>query len=317
MKVCADTNVCTIDSVVQISATQRKCVHTRLSCDDGDLCTADTCDPHQGCSYQEIPCNDNLPCTITTCQPLKGCHRYWKSCDDDDSCTVDACEKTTGDCLHSPLPCKDNDPCAEKVCDPTVGHCVSVPTVCDDGDPCTIDSCQAALGCVYEPGGCEPPESPNFENLTSGILVMLVHDPQNPAVVLPPCAQQEVLLGGTTTNVPAGFVQDDGLAPPEVGVALCFDPYISSCLNEPAPLKQTAGLVFGIQPVSWLAEWSAVDLLGQALGTVYAKYAEATLPYYFPGVEFPGVDAEGAPVCTYSFALYICPPELKPFACDG
>ncbi len=49
------------------------CVATEpLDCDDGDLCTADACDPAEGCQHAPIPecCNDDFDCEIDeVCDP--------------------------------------------------------------------------------------------------------------------------------------------------------------------------------------------------------------------------------------------------------
>lgn len=289
---CDDKNPCTIDHLVYLTPTKRTCVHQPVSCNDQNKCTIDHCDQTVGCTYQPVECSDNFLCTTETCNPAHGCQRLWKSCDDGDRCTVDLCASSTGECYHTALDC-------------------------DDDDPCTLDSCQPLKGCVHAPGGCEPPESPNFENLTTSVLAMLVHDPEDPTQILAPCQQKAVLLGGVYAEVPAGFEQLAAFDAPVVGVALCYDPYLSTCNDEPAPLKQTAGFVFVNQPIDWLAQWSAVDAFGTTLGDVYAKDNDATAPYYFPGVEFPGVDAQGVPAgCTYSFAVYICPEVLKPYSCQ-
>jgi hypothetical protein len=58
------------------------CVYTPIVCDDGDLCTIDTCDPVMGCIYTEI------------------------ICDDGDECTADSCDPATGECVYIPI-CED------------------------------------------------------------------------------------------------------------------------------------------------------------------------------------------------------------------
>ena len=62
------------------------------SCDDGDLCTEDICDPDQGCLHVPIPagdCDDGNACTDDSCQPALGCVNLFNelSCDDGDGCT--------------------------------------------------------------------------------------------------------------------------------------------------------------------------------------------------------------------------------------
>jgi hypothetical protein len=55
-----------------------------VDCDDGDVCTADSCVEPMGCRHD----------------PLVGCCRSHSECDDGDACTVDACESNA--CTHTP-----------------------------------------------------------------------------------------------------------------------------------------------------------------------------------------------------------------------
>ena len=62
------------------------------TCDDGNNCTRDECDPKTGkCVHPKISCDDGRPCT------------------------TDACDAATGACSHVPFilgaPCDDGDPC--------------------------------------------------------------------------------------------------------------------------------------------------------------------------------------------------------------
>ena len=51
-----------------------QCVHTPVSCDDGNACTVDFCDPASGqCSHTSISCDDQDACTIDSCNPQSGC----------------------------------------------------------------------------------------------------------------------------------------------------------------------------------------------------------------------------------------------------
>jgi hypothetical protein len=63
-----------------------------LSCDDGDLCTEDFCDPEHGCRNVAKPagdCDDGNPCTDDSCHPAFGCVNLFNElpCDDGDGCT--------------------------------------------------------------------------------------------------------------------------------------------------------------------------------------------------------------------------------------
>ena len=122
--VCDDGNVCTNDTCSPAGS----CVHTSntASCDDGNACTgADTC-AGGVCAGTAISCNDNNVCTTDSCNPAVGCTHASNAalCDDANVCTT-------------------SDFCQNGVC---VG---TNPKNCNDGNPCTDDSCNPVTGCVF------------------------------------------------------------------------------------------------------------------------------------------------------------------------
>jgi len=133
---CNDGNSCTRDcDPVQ------GCVNAPLpdgtGCDDDDLCTQN--DRCQGGTCQGAPrnCNDGNPCTADTCEPSTGCVRTpvpsGAPCNDQNACTVgDACIR--GACVGgSAVPCPSSGPCTVGSCDPTRG-CIQLNAI--DGTPC-------------------------------------------------------------------------------------------------------------------------------------------------------------------------------------
>ena len=132
-----------------------------LKCDDGNPCTADSCDAKAGCKTvkQGGPCNaDDNACTVNDfctdglCKVGKK-----KTCDDGEDCTADSCGKLDGKCLNKNLvkSCSDNNQCTKgDVCgtDKKSGKytCLSGAAVsCDDGNICTNDSCDPQAGCKF------------------------------------------------------------------------------------------------------------------------------------------------------------------------
>jgi hypothetical protein len=53
-------------------------------CDDGDLCSVDTCQPDGECTYDALSCDDGDACTADACVPETGCTatEVCPSCDD-------------------------------------------------------------------------------------------------------------------------------------------------------------------------------------------------------------------------------------------
>lgn len=102
---CDDFNACTSGDVCN----QGACMGTPISCDDGNPCTTDSCDPVNGCTFTP---NNN-------------------ACDDGEACTTgDACNQ--GSCVGYAVDCSDNDPCTIDVCNGD-GTCSFIPIDdCDD-----------------------------------------------------------------------------------------------------------------------------------------------------------------------------------------
>ncbi len=122
-------------------------------CDDGDVCTDDSCDPAVGCVYANnaAPCDDGSACTTgDACSGGVCVSGGPLGCDDGDVCTDDSCDPATG-CVHmnNTAPCSDGSACTTgDLC--SGGVCVGGPPPdCDDGNVCTDDSCDPSSGCVH------------------------------------------------------------------------------------------------------------------------------------------------------------------------
>ncbi len=149
---CDDGNPCTGDSCSEAVG----CVFLPMdgACDDGNSCTVgDHCQIGKCVAGSGADCNDGNVCTDDTCQPESGCLHALNSapCDDGDICTTgDHCE--LGECGHSgELVCKDNNLCTADSCAPLVG-CQFAPV--DGGDCTDMNLCTAGDKCVG--GFCQP-----------------------------------------------------------------------------------------------------------------------------------------------------------------
>lgn len=67
------------------------CMHSTVTCDDGDMCTEDTCDPTKGCVHKTITCGDEDCCTNDQCNPKTGMCEHKDKCEDMNPCTIDIC----------------------------------------------------------------------------------------------------------------------------------------------------------------------------------------------------------------------------------
>ncbi len=125
-----------------------------VDCDDGKVCTVDSCDPADG-KCDHVPVDDdcqasNNPCISQVfCDPLAG-----PDADpDQDGCVVVMKLPGTG--------CNDGDLCTTgDTCQDMGGFlfCAGQPVDFDDGNPCTTDSCDPDAGPSHEwIPGCELP----------------------------------------------------------------------------------------------------------------------------------------------------------------
>jgi len=124
------------------------CVNPDLSCDDGNACTVDSCDPVIGCINDRISCNDNDACTADSCNTLSGCVNAPITCNDNNACTTDSCDAVAG-CMNTDISasCNDNNACTADSCNSVAG-CVNATVDCDDGNECTAESCNPVAGCA-------------------------------------------------------------------------------------------------------------------------------------------------------------------------
>lgn len=194
-KTCNDSNPCTLDACNPQSPGGVPCVHTPSSgnCDDGSDCTTKDICSKNTCKGTLIVCDDGDVCTDDSCQVSGGCvfqpTANGKKCADDGlKCTDDRC--IGGMCQHTVnkgwcaistgcysdgstlngIPClgceatkqpkgwtqltggkcDDGDPCTgADTC--AAGTCKGDKAkACDDNNACTIDSCSALAGCSHK-----------------------------------------------------------------------------------------------------------------------------------------------------------------------
>ncbi|MCA9536252.1 MAG: hypothetical protein KC593_21350 [Myxococcales bacterium] len=115
----ASTNSCDVEELCTGSSTQcpsdvNSCCMSDADCNDGNVCTVDTCNLTRG--YCEAG------------PPMAGCCSSASDCNDGNSCTADSCDTVNHVCVFGA---------------PAAGCCSSA-SDCDDSDPCTLDACVAS-----------------------------------------------------------------------------------------------------------------------------------------------------------------------------
>jgi hypothetical protein len=106
---CGAGNQCLTEGV----CASGQCVGKARSCDDGDACTTDACEPASGCVHDVVSCPLSLrACEVAVCNPLSGCGVAPASdgaaCGPNDCTTAQVC--ITGQCVPRPAP--DGSQCA-------------------------------------------------------------------------------------------------------------------------------------------------------------------------------------------------------------
>jgi len=139
-----------------------KCMGSEtVVCDDGNVCTDDSCDKLAGCKHANntASCDDKSACTTAdTCKDGACVGGAAPDCEDKNPCTTDGCDKALG-CQHANNTdtCEDGDACTTKSqC--SNGKCVgSAPPDCNDANVCTDDACDKATGCTHtnNAAGCD------------------------------------------------------------------------------------------------------------------------------------------------------------------
>ena len=158
LKSCDDGNVCTDDSCDTISG---NCVNTAnvSPCDaDGNACTQnDTCSGKTCIAGGKVVCNDGVDCTMDSCNQVTGkcvfdgAAMSGQGCDDKNVCTLgDKCNGT-GACVGgSAYSCDDGNACTTDVCDP-VTSCshTTLPdqSSCGTGNWCLAGVCTPKAVC--------------------------------------------------------------------------------------------------------------------------------------------------------------------------
>ena len=119
---CASNNPC-----VEVDCVDGRCVEDSLSADticlEATACQrAAHCDGRGHCVPGEpVSVDDGNLCTADSCQPTRGVVHEPVPVDDSDACTVDACDPRTGKVTHEPVEIDDGDECTLDACDPKTG----------------------------------------------------------------------------------------------------------------------------------------------------------------------------------------------------
>ena len=119
------------------------CLRNAALCDDGDACTADSCDATGACHHAPVNCDDGNACTLDSCRNGV-CVNEPRDCSVADRCLAGFCD-ANGDCATAPVSG-----------DPTCNFCgdgLAQPLEDCDGQDFKGESCTTLLGPGYPPAG--------------------------------------------------------------------------------------------------------------------------------------------------------------------
>ena len=231
---CADANLCNGDEVCDASGSCQS--GTLLDVNDGNPCTADSCDAATGATHEPATagtsCADADLCDgAETCNGAGDCQDGSPiDVNDGDPCTADVCEPATGQIFHPPQPagttCADEDLCnGTEICD-AAGQCQpGTPPNLDDGDPATVDTCEPDRGPVHR---LTPVPDPTVETTVASGAEWLVGGPDPVQVgVAPGTIEQRraTILHGNVLN-------SSGDPLPGVAIRVAHHPELGSTLSQ-------------------------------------------------------------------------------------
>lgn len=135
---CDDKDGCTVDTCDSKTGCAHKPASDGAPCDDGSACTTNDGCTKGTCVGKDANCEDGNLCTKDSCDATSGCVHgaLLGPCSDGDACTdADACAK--GACSGKKVNCDDSNPCTQDSC----GALGCVHEVIANGGACTGGQC--------------------------------------------------------------------------------------------------------------------------------------------------------------------------------
>ncbi len=168
-KACDDGNACTADSCDAVKGCVGVALPSSVTCNDGNTCTEnDNCGTGT-CTGAAKNCDDLNPCTADSCDPTNGCVNSKLSgttCDDGnaatiaDTCDTGVCKGSVPDCLDV-TQCDDSLACTTDSCEPVThtckhaivtGNCLIAGACFADGQGNPANGCQACAATTSNNG---------------------------------------------------------------------------------------------------------------------------------------------------------------------
>jgi hypothetical protein len=161
---CKPKNACEIAKCTKNNDGSVSCVRVQNKCDDGKVCTVDSCDGTTGKCVNTYTVSAQCPPT-GQCQKNIDCKQWALTNNVDTACLTPICDSKTGSCSTIPngykcskktckKACQPSDACQQSSCSYDTNTkklaCEYTRKVCNDNNKCTVDSCDTTLGCVFK-----------------------------------------------------------------------------------------------------------------------------------------------------------------------
>jgi hypothetical protein len=154
-----DSNPCTTDACNPSTGVSHTPLANGISCSDGNACNGvEKCNGSGTCQPGTAPAvDDGNPCTADSCNPATGVVHSpvaaGTSCSDGNVCNgLETCNGASVCLAGTPLVVSDNNPCTADSCDPSTGvhHTpAATGTLCSDGNACNgLETCNGASACL-------------------------------------------------------------------------------------------------------------------------------------------------------------------------
>ncbi|MBN2192073.1 MAG: hypothetical protein JW751_04595 [Polyangiaceae bacterium] len=216
---CSDTNLCTTAEHCSAGS----CDSSPVTCDDGNPCTDDACDPVTGCYFPNNDgnaCTDGNLCTNDACS-AGACTATLVDCDDADDCTLETCDPATG-CQHTysaalcvggycDYPFPDDSACVPWASGETDNACVGLPDLALD-IPCLSPTGQGLIP-VCNHGTAEAPTGLKihfFDYDPATPLSNWGKDDASGALAAPTCTTTRIVPPGECVLMPCGVFDGTG-----------------------------------------------------------------------------------------------------------
>ncbi len=150
------------------------------ACDDGNLCTVDSCSDGTVCEHRPVSFDDHNGCTIDGCDPATGVHHKSVIVDDGNACTTDLYNPVTGNMSHNLVAIDDHNACT------TTKNCSAICSSVDAPTSSGLKPAKATLTFLTNPSPYGP--ASGTVSVVMATRALPAHSPVSYALAAASCA---------------------------------------------------------------------------------------------------------------------------------